>query len=39
MDTIGKWSVPVVYIGGISTALCAMVFDAHVFPVKNNTMG
>ena len=32
IDTNGKY-VPVVYIGGISTALCARVFDAHVFLV------
>ena len=32
IDTIGKWRyVPVVYIGGISTALCARVFHAQVF--------
>ena len=39
IDTIGKWSVPVVYIDGISTALCARVFDAQVFQVKNTTTG
>ena len=39
IDTIGKWSVRVVYIAGISTALCAMVIDAQVFLVKIITMG
>ena len=34
IDTIGKWCVPVVYIGGIITALCARIFDAQVFLVK-----
>ena len=34
IDTIGKWSVPVVHIDGISTAFCAKIFDAQVFLVK-----
>ena len=39
IDTIGEWCVPVVYIGGISTALCVRGFDAQVFLVKNTAMG
>ena len=34
IDKVGKWSIPVVYIGGIITALCAWVFDGQVFLLK-----
>ena len=34
IDKVGKWSIPVVYIDGIITALCAWVFDWQVILVK-----
>ena len=34
IDKVWKWSIPLVYIDGIITALCAWVFDWQVIQVK-----
>ena len=39
IDTIEKFSIAVVYIDGISTVLCARVFDGHAFLVKITPWG